>query len=356
MNAKVNASETLVRSAAVMAKISHLMTRLEIPAIPRNYALLHEAITGNNTALGREITGLGKAPPQEALDAIGVRNGLPDHNSLVLGHSAIDLMRTIEALTAEAEGERQKRSNALTQINHLLGKLKADPVMAMSDFAGQADLLVSAVEALIGSESAHCQRLDALVARLENVASGAAASETALLHDPVTGLANRTALMNRLVATYDAEDGTTGSALLLMRVDRLKNLSDSHAAGASEEAVKQIATLFRKSIKKLDFVARVGGDGFAFLFEKVDRDSVFSIAERIRNRIEAEVFRISGREYLPGTLSLTIGAAFTEDAPSSNELYRQAMLALDAANESGTCVYSLDLSERTGRNYRRGVA
>ncbi|MFD1329475.1 GGDEF domain-containing protein [Mycoplana ramosa] len=355
MNAKVNASETLARSAAVMAKVSHLMTRLEIPAIPRNYALLHEALTGSNTALGREITALGKAPPQEALDAIGVRHGLPDHNSLVLGHSATDLMRTIEALTAEAEAERQKRTNALTQINHLLGKLKADPVMAMSDFAGQADLLVSAVEALIGSESAHCQRLEALVARLENVASGAAASETALLHDPVTGLANRAALMNRLLAAYDGED-STGSALLLMRVDRLKNLSDSHAAGASEEAVKQIATLFRKSIKKLDFVARVGGDGFAFLFEKVDRDSVFSIAERIRNRIEAEVFRISGREYLPGTLSLTIGAAFTEDAPSSNELYRQAMLALDAANESGTCVYSLDLSERAGRNYRRGAA
>lgn len=355
MNAKANAPEALARSAAVLAKVAQLMTRLEIPAIPRNYALLHEAITGNNTALGREITALGKAPAQEALDAIGVRNGLPDHNSLVLGHSATDLMRTIEAMAAEAEAERHKKTNALTHINHMLGRLKADPVMAMSDFAGQADLLVSAVEAMIGSESAHCQRLDTLVARLENIASGAAASETALLHDPVTGLANRTALMNRLAATYDAEDKAC-SALLLMRVDRLKGLSDSHASGASEEALKQIATLFRKSIKKLDYVARVGGDGFAFLFDKVDRESVFSIAERIRNRIEAEIFRISGREYLPGTLSLTVGAAFTEDAPSANELYRQAMLALDAANESGTCVYSLDLSERAGRNYRRGVA
>ena len=160
MNAKANASETLARSAAVMATIAQLMTRLEIPAIPRNYSLLHEALTGSNTALGREITALGKAPAQELLDAIGVRNGLPDHNSLVLGHSATDLMKTIEAIAAEAEAERHKKTNALTQIRHLLGRLKADPVMAMSDFAGQADLLVAAVESMIGSESAHCQRLD----------------------------------------------------------------------------------------------------------------------------------------------------------------------------------------------------
>lgn len=355
MIAKANASDTLARSAAVLAKIAQLMTRLEIAAIPRNYSLLHEALTGSNTALGREITALGKAPAQEALDAIGVRNGLPDHNSLVLGHSATDLMRTIAALAAEAESERQKRTNAVTQVNHLLGRLKADPVMAMTDFAGQAGLLVAAVEALIGSESAHCQRLDALVARLENVAAGAAASETALLHDPITGLANRTALMNRLVAAYDAED-SSGSALLLMRVERLKSLSDSHAAGASEEALKQIATIFRKSIKKLDYVARVGGDGFAFLFDKVDHDSAVLIAERIRNRVETEVFRISGRDYLPGTLSLTVGAAFTDDAHNGNELYRQAMLALEAANESGTCAYSVELTELAGRNYRRESA
>lgn len=355
MNAKSNAPENLARSAAVMAKVMQLMTRLEIPPIPRNYSLLHEALTGSNTTLGREITALGKAPSQEALDAIGVRNGLPDHTSLVLGHSATDLMRTIEALAAEAEAERQKKTNALTQINHLLGKLKADPILAMTDFAGQTELLVTSVEAMISSERSHCERMDRLVARLENVASGVAATETALLHDPITGLANRTALMNRLIAAYDAED-SIGSALLLMRVERLKSLSDSHAAGASEDALKQIATVFRKSIKKLDYVARVGGDGFAFLFDKVDRDSVFSIAERIRNRIEAEIFRISGRDYLPGTLSLTVGAAFTEDAPTSNELYRQAMLALDAANEGGICVYSVELTERAGRNYRRDVA
>lgn len=352
MNAKANAPETLARSAAVMAMITQVITRLEIAPIPRNYALLHEALTGGNTALGREITALGKAPAQEALDAIGVRNGLPDHNALVLGHSASDLMRTIEALATEAEAERQKKTNAVAQISHLLGRLKADPVMAMSDFASQADLLVAAVEAMIGSERAHCHRMDTLVARLENIASGVGASETALLHDPVTGLANRAALTNRIMAAYDAEDNA-GSALLLMRVERLKSISDSHAPGASEDTIRQIATVFRKSIKKLDYVARVGGDGFAFLFDKVDRDSVVSIAERIRDRIEAEVFRIAGREYLPGTLSLTVGCAFTDDAPNGGELYRQALLALEAASEGGTCVYSLELTERAGRKYRR---
>ena len=44
----------------------------------------------------------------------------------------------------------------------------------------------------------------ALRMRLEIVAAGAAARETALLHDPFTGLANGKGLMNRLVATYDA--------------------------------------------------------------------------------------------------------------------------------------------------------
>lgn len=355
MTAKANAPDCLARSAAVLAKIAQLMTKLEIQAIPRNYALLHEALTGSNTALGREITALGKAPAQDALDAIGVRNGLPEHNSLVLGHSATDLMRTIAALAAEAEGERQKRVNAITQMNQMIGRLKADPVMAMSDFASQAGLLLSAVESMVGSETAHCRRLDTLVARLENVAAGAAAAEIALLHDPITGLANRAALMNRLAAAYDAEENA-GGALLLMRVDRLKSLSDSHSAGASEDALKQIATIFRKSIKKLDYVARVGGDGFAFLFDRVDRDSVVSIAERIRQRLELEAFRISGRDYLPGTLSLTVGAALTEDAQNSGELYRLAMLALEAANESGTCVYSVELTERAGRAYRRDVA
>ena len=50
MTAKANATDTLARSAAVLAKIAQLMTRLEIAAIPRNYSLLHEALTGSNTA------------------------------------------------------------------------------------------------------------------------------------------------------------------------------------------------------------------------------------------------------------------------------------------------------------------
>lgn len=113
------------------------------------------------------------------------------------------------------------------------------------------------------------------------------ALETALrhgaTHDPLTGLANRTLLLDRLAHALDRgdrSDGTTG--LLLLDLNGFKQVNDEHGHAAGDAVLQELARRIRLVLRAGDTAARLGGDEFVVLCEDLLPGQVDEIAERLR--------------------------------------------------------------------------
>jgi diguanylate cyclase (GGDEF)-like protein/PAS domain S-box-containing protein len=163
------------------------------------------------------------------------------------------------------------------------------------------------------------------------------------LHDPLTGLPNRTFLRERLEETIRAsEREMKPGAVLLMDLDGFKTVNDSLGHQAGDRLLQQVAERMRSVLRKADTIARYGGDEFAVVpWGATDIPRAVLIAEKILQAV-SKPFTIEGE---PITVNLSIGIAiFPQHADDAEALTRRADVAMYAAKRarSGFSVYSVD--------------
>lgn len=341
----------------IMARIAHVMANLGIAGLPRNYELLFEALNGN-AGVAREIAALGKTPDQAALDSIALRHSLPSHNVLAAGQAAGEAVRVLSEIAETTETSRRQRAAAMQELEEIAARMRKDPVLGISDFASDTVRLLSIVRDILGTDRSAASRIEDLQAHLDGLRAGLSVSREALTHDPVTGLANHAALIGRLKAFYQTEAAEGTSALLMFRVEQLKAFAESHPAGAAEKTLKRLAAIFRRSVKKDDFVARTGPDVFCLLLCDVSREIAVTIAQRIAGRVADKPFPFMDRELPAGFLTLTAGVSMSDSAETPAALYEQADQALAYATDAGIAlrIYSAEVADRAGRGYRGSTA
>ena len=154
------------------------------------------------------------------------------------------------------------------------------------------------------------------------------------LHDALTGLPNRTLLMDRIrrVQARSRRTGTTTSVLLI-DLDGFKNVNDTLGQDAGDQLLAAVAERLTIALREVDTVARLGGDEFAVV---IDEQTVgFApelVAERIL-RVMREPFEVSGSR-LPIAITVSVGIAVgPRDTP--DDLLRDADVARHQAKASG---------------------
>jgi diguanylate cyclase (GGDEF)-like protein/PAS domain S-box-containing protein len=157
----------------------------------------------------------------------------------------------------------------------------------------------------------------------------------AALHDALTGLPNRTLLLDRLRHALDrtARDGSR-VALFFLDLDNLKVLNDSLGHHAGDELLCAIGPRVRGELRTSDTVARFGGDEFAIVCEDVDDElHAVTIAERLVRAFE-DPFIAGGEERFG---SVSVGVVVTDPAAprSAEELLSDADAAMYRAKERG---------------------
>ena len=153
------------------------------------------------------------------------------------------------------------------------------------------------------------------------------------LHDPLTGLANRTLLASNLeLMLARARRGPGGVAVLYVDLDRFKEVNDSLGHAAGDAVLLEAAERMRVALRESDVIARVGGDEFvAACSEVADADAASNIAERL---IAALGFQYTRLHDIPVTASVGIALSST-GTESSEELLQHADAALQRAKQGG---------------------
>lgn len=103
------------------------------------------------------------------------------------------------------------------------------------------------------------------------------------LHDPLTGLANRTLLLEKLRGALARSERTQQcTSMVFLDLNGFKLVNDAHGHGAGDELLKQLANRVTGLLRPADTAARLGGDEFVVLCEDTDRDLASRVAERLR--------------------------------------------------------------------------
>jgi diguanylate cyclase (GGDEF)-like protein/PAS domain S-box-containing protein len=150
------------------------------------------------------------------------------------------------------------------------------------------------------------------------------------LHDPLTGLANRTLLYDRLhhaLAQSEREHGDTG--VLFVDLDNFKQVNDVYGHRVGDELLAALGGRLQMAVRPADTVARMGGDEFVVVCEHADETGALALADRLEAAIAVPV-AAGGVEH---SLSASIGIALGHD--DADTLLRDADAAVYRAKAAG---------------------
>ncbi len=153
------------------------------------------------------------------------------------------------------------------------------------------------------------------------------------LHDPLTGLPNRTLFNDRLAqALARADHRSSRMALLFLDLDRFKVVNDSLGHDVGDQLLVGVAERLREALRPADTVARFGGDEFVVLCEDIDDEEAGRIADRLTSGMAAP-FTVGPREIF---VTASVGVTLTDGAGRrGEELVRDADIAMYRAKECG---------------------
>jgi diguanylate cyclase (GGDEF)-like protein len=168
--------------------------------------------------------------------------------------------------------------------------------------------LTAPIPAVLAQEEPALLPLLALAMMAAQSGMSAVSSRTALAGtDPLTSLANRATLLTRLrTRLLQLRDPSDAVTLLLVDLDRFKEVNDDHGHLAGDQVLVEIARRLEESTRSSDLVARFGGDEFAILLAGgVSLRSVDEVANRIRVAV-ARPIPVQGKSVRVG---VSIGSA-----------------------------------------------
>jgi len=153
-------------------------------------------------------------------------------------------------------------------------------------------------------------------------------------HDPLTGLANRKALEERLESALGtAKSHGSTHALIYFDVDYLYRINDTFGRLAGDELLRRMVPVLKGCLRNEDFLARIGGDEFAVLVENCGTDYALKAGVRIRDAVQAWQFDWEDHAFQVG---VSVGVvAITRLTAGLSAIFNEADGACFAAKEQG---------------------
>jgi diguanylate cyclase (GGDEF)-like protein/PAS domain S-box-containing protein len=160
-------------------------------------------------------------------------------------------------------------------------------------------------------------------------------------HDPLTGLYNRAAFMNRLeeAISYAARQPRYHFALLFLDLDRFKIINDTLGHNVGDELLIEVTRRLLGSVRDVDIVSRFGGDEFVILLTDIELASGAEyVAKRIQKQMALPV-TIQGNDITPSTsIGITLSSLGYQNAAA---VLHDADTAMYIAKSRGKSQYEV---------------
>ncbi|MFP5312858.1 MAG: putative bifunctional diguanylate cyclase/phosphodiesterase [Actinomycetes bacterium] len=157
------------------------------------------------------------------------------------------------------------------------------------------------------------------------------------MQDPLTGLANRSALLEALRTALETTPGMDGRpqeegpAILLLDLDAFKSINDSLGHTAGDQVLVTVGQRLRSAVRTSDVVARLGGDEFAIVMPSASADQAARVAHRVLAALN-EPIELPGRSVRCGA---SIGLSVGSPNQSPEDMLMEADVAMYASKAEG---------------------
>lgn len=160
-------------------------------------------------------------------------------------------------------------------------------------------------------------------------------------HDPLTGLPNRTLILDRIEQMLSrARRNKMPIAALFIDLDNFKSINDSLGHAAGDELLRSVAARLGGVVRGSDTLGRLGGDEFVVVAQELSLAAGPElIAERLLDALK-HPFRLTGHEETPLTVTASVGVA-AGGRSSAAELLRDADIAMYRAKWDGKNRYAI---------------
>lgn len=168
------------------------------------------------------------------------------------------------------------------------------------------------------------------------------------MHDPLTGLANRRLLQDRIDhALAKAQRDGAEVGVLLLDLDNFKNVNDSHGHELGDTLIVSVGERLQRAVRAGDTVARIGGDEFVVLLPQVDAESeVLATVERVLQAVDGAYPFVHQSLYVSASIGV---AVFPRDGGDAAALLKNADTAMYRAKESGRNRFQFFQSDMNAR-------
>jgi diguanylate cyclase (GGDEF)-like protein len=154
---------------------------------------------------------------------------------------------------------------------------------------------------------------------------------TQAMTDALTGLFNHRYFQERIEREIKLADRNNNQvSLILLDIDHLKRINDSHGHRCGDNALCHVANVMQTCVREVDICARYGGEEFVLILPQCGREDAITVAERLREAIASTS--------LPkiGQVTASVGVAtYPSAAKSKEELIEMADRAMYLAKAAG---------------------
>lgn len=314
-------------------RIANAMHKLGVYGLPRNYELFYDALTGTNEELNAKFWALGRTPNQEKLDELYKQFYVSrDENSVV--EKAREVLDThlgdaIHLLKAEQSSMTAYGRVLDKTVNSVQDKEEMSPIV----FLRIVEVLASATGSTLKEGKKALTAMVEKATELDTLKQELAEYKRLVDTDPLTGVWNRRAFDNRLTKIGRSDLGP--EALLLLDIDRFKQINDRWGHPFGDVIIRDTAQLVQSNLRKDVFVARTGGEEFAVILDSAEAELAQKIAERLVASIRGFEFSHDGVSLNKGDVTISVGVCMAPPAVTGEDLYSKADQALYQSKRTG---------------------
>jgi len=152
------------------------------------------------------------------------------------------------------------------------------------------------------------------------------------LHDPLTGLPNRSLVVDRLQqAILTARRDQKPMALLMLDLDHFKEVNDTLGHLVGDQLLVRVGERFQSSLREPDTLGRLGGDEFAVVLPQANREDALIVAEKLQAALRRPVDIDQNSFSIAASIGISI---YPEHGPDPSNLLRSADIAMYVAKRA----------------------